>query len=63
MTVLVVVTVSSIKISMYKNLLTAKETDENLIVLIGDGMGPVQVTSASLYEQEYMDMERLSIDN
>lgn len=59
----VVVIIFAIKIGGYKNPLTAKETDENLIVLIGDGMGPAQVTLARLYGQEYMDMERLSMDN
>jgi len=48
---------------MHKNPLTAEETDENLIVLIGDGMGPAQVTLARVYGQEYMDRERLSMDN
>lgn len=47
---------------------TAKAMDEkkqskNLIVLIGDGMGPPQVTLSRLYAQEYEGMEKLYMDD
>ena len=40
-----------------------KEKSENLIVLIGDGMGPAQVTLSRLYAQEYEEIEKLYMDD
>lgn len=40
-----------------------KEKSENLIVLIGDGMGQPQVTLSRLYAQEYEEIEKLYMDD
>lgn len=40
-----------------------EEKSKNLIVLIGDGMGPPQVTLSRLYAQKYEDMETLYMDD
>lgn len=36
---------------------------ENLIVLIGDGMGPAQVTLTRLYAQKYLNQDKLTLDD
>jgi alkaline phosphatase len=36
---------------------------KNLIVLIGDGMGPAQVTLGRLYAQKYLGMNKLYLDD
>ena len=36
---------------------------KNLIVLIGDGMGPAQVTLSRLYAEQYENMEKLFMDD
>jgi alkaline phosphatase len=43
----------------------SKETAEskNLIVLIGDGMGPAQITLTRLYAQKYLGQDRLFLDD
>ncbi|WP_243387144.1 alkaline phosphatase [Bacillus kexueae] len=38
------------------------ETSKNLIILIGDGMGPAQVTLTRLYAQKYFDQDMLTLD-
>lgn len=40
-----------------------EETSKNVIVLIGDGMGLPQVTLTRLYAQQYLDRDRLHIDD
>lgn len=54
------------KRSVAANIEKAVKSDEkkskNLIVLIGDGMGPAQVTLSRLYAQKYEDMAQLSLD-
>lgn len=40
-----------------------EKKSKNLIVLIGDGMGPSQVTLSRLYGQKYEDMEKLYMDD
>lgn len=35
---------------------------ENLIILIGDGMGPAQVTLSRIYGQKYLNQEQLNLD-
>jgi alkaline phosphatase len=36
---------------------------KNLIILIGDGMGPAQITLARLYAQKYLGQEKLAMDD
>lgn len=36
---------------------------KNLIILIGDGMGPAQVTLARLYAQKYLGQDKLALDD
>ncbi len=36
---------------------------KNLIVFIGDGMGPAQVTAARIYAQEMLEMDELNMDD
>ena len=36
---------------------------KNLIVLIGDGMGPAQITLSRLYGQKYLDQSQLTLDD
>jgi alkaline phosphatase len=40
-----------------------KAESKNLIILIGDGMGPAQVTLARLYAQKYLGQEKLALDD
>lgn len=40
-----------------------KEKSKNLIVLIGDGMGIPQVTLSRIYAQQYLNKDRLFIDD
>ena len=35
---------------------------KNLIVLIGDGMGPAQISLTRLYQQQYHDKDKLALD-
>lgn len=36
---------------------------KNLIILIGDGMGPAQITLARLYAQKYLGQDKLALDD
>ncbi|MEE9452210.1 MAG: alkaline phosphatase, partial [Gammaproteobacteria bacterium] len=38
------------------------QSSKNLIIMIGDGMGPAQVTLARLYAKTYLDQEQLVLD-
>lgn len=42
---------------------TTSQQSKNLIVLIGDGMGPPQITLSRLYAQKYEDMDQLYMDD
>src|SRR5699024_7076469 len=57
--------ISVVGISLYKATTTAnaEKKSKNLIVLIGDGMGPPQVTLSRLYGQKYEDMKKLHMDD
>ncbi len=41
---------------------SAKGQSKNLIVLIGDGMGPPQITLSRIYGQKYENIEKLALD-
>ncbi|MDX8045350.1 alkaline phosphatase [Gracilibacillus sp. S3-1-1] len=41
---------------------TEQAESKNLIVLIGDGMGPPQISLTRLYQQEYHDKDSLALD-
>src|SRR5699024_1179323 len=59
------VLLSAAGVTMYKANFTAgaEGKSKNLIVLIGDGMGPAQITLSRLYAQTYNDQDRLAIDD
>lgn len=56
---------SAVGVLMYTTNYAAGEKgkSKNLIVLIGDGMGPPQITLSRLYAQEYNDLDQLIIDD
>lgn len=41
----------------------SENQSKNLIVLIGDGMGPAQITLSRIYGQKYHDQTRLALDD
>ncbi|WP_127488548.1 alkaline phosphatase [Paenibacillus ehimensis] len=53
---------SLIPASLYAENEGAKPLSKNLIVLIGDGMGPAQVTAARLYSKAILGTESLHLD-
>jgi len=59
------IVLSAVGVVIYKgnDAAGANEKSENLIVLIGDGMGPPQITLSRLYAQEYNDLDQLKIDD
>src|SRR5699024_11689730 len=63
LTLLILLSVAGV--TMYKANFTAgaEGKSKNLIVLIGDGMGPAQITLSRLYAQTYNDQDRLAIDD
>src|SRR4051794_31574575 len=41
---------------------TTTAQSKNLIVLIGDGMGPAEVTAARYYSKKFLNKDRLELD-
>lgn len=59
------IVVLGVSFALYKGNFGAesKEKSKNLIILIGDGMGMPQITLTRLYAQEFLDQDRLVIDD